>query len=172
MAAHRIVPRMLKASWLMLIVFIIMGGFDLHSTLSTGELATHLETNLLYIITNSFWPILAANVIFIWLTLHLYNYKRPLIRFSSVTLFVWISILRFSVIINNYKTVALVKTGEITMEMVQQIPTADKISGYSWLLFLGLYVPSIITILIYLIFRLDNRVVRNGKEPEFKNNEE
>ena len=151
--------KMQKASWIILVVFVILFYFDLYSTLQSGEYAAHLETNILFIILGKSWFVLILmNIFAVWIFLFTYSNKNTFSRYVICSAFTWLSLARILAIISNFKTAAVVNSGKVAIEAAKAYPASAKIMEYTLNISLVYIIPLIVTICIYFLFRLDNKV--------------
>lgn len=152
--------RMSKSSWIILIGFLVLFGLDLYTTFSVGDIVKHLESNPIYILTGSWTLIILLNLVTLYFLLKANDSKGAGSRFIACNFFVWFTGLRILVVINNFKMSSLVKAGTVTMEMAAATPDIVKLNHYTLQLIAAMYAPVLITLLVYLLFRLDNEVER------------
>jgi len=153
-----ITPRMMKASWVMLIVFLVLAFFDFYST-HTNPFAKELEANVVYLATGSWMLIYFINIFAIWALLKAYNSPKYWIRYMALSAFTFLSVTRISVIISNLQIRQQVENGEITQAIAASVSDSVKASNYSYLILLYIYLPLLISMVIYGLFRLDHEVI-------------
>lgn len=150
--------RFLKASKVILVLFLVGLALDLWSTFRAGELAKDLEANPVFLVTG--WGgLLFMNVLIIYLILKMYSKANPQMRFMACAMIMWLTVARIYVAYNNYKIAGWVEAGEITEAMAQAIPMEAKVSYYFLLNAVLLLAPVLFTHLTYVLFALDHKVV-------------
>ena len=154
--------RMWKVSWVFLISFLILAGIDLYSTLRIGDIIQYLETNPVYQYTGSWMLIVLFNFVFIYLILRAYDKFTVMSRFMLCAYMVWFSIIRVMVIFNNLQVKDHIANGVITKETAMAITSSAKYNYLFMTVILPLLVMSTLTLLIFLLFRLDHDVVRKN----------
>lgn len=150
-----------KASWIMLVGFLVFFFLDIYSTFQNGALTKYLEVNPLVVFTGSWIILICFNLFSLWFMLKIYDNKKPFIRYLAVSFFVWSSFLRLITIINNFKAASRVQAGEITLEAAQSISTVAKVTYHGIFTMILFHLPMLLTLLVYLIYTLDNKVVRH-----------
>jgi len=154
---------MYKASWVMLIGFILVAICDFWSTFRVGELAQYLEANPVFKFIGfggiAFLNVLAA-YFFVW---RYHKSKFPSSRFMIISAFVYFTITRISVVINNVKigdvvSKAMVENPEATVAAAKAITYAAKVDQTFWTVSLGIMLPIIISMLPYYLFQLDHKI--------------
>jgi len=153
----RIGFKMWKASWVILIGYIALFILDITSTLSVGNLVRYMETNPVFLITGWIGLIL-INVLAIYLLLKGYDIKKPYNRFMVITAFVYLSVVRIFVSINNFSIGKKVQSGEITKAMVEGVSDSVKATSYSWMIVLNIFAPLVFSMVIYYLFSLDHKI--------------
>jgi len=146
-----------RASWLILIGFLSLAILDFYSTF-INKLRHYMEINPLYL-AGGWWPVIILNLISVYILLKAYGSKNIFNRFMSINTFIWLSVLRISVIINNFRLTEQVNAGEITVEMVQGVSDAVKATHHAQYIMLGILLPMIVTNIIYWVFLLDHKVI-------------
>ena len=153
---------MYKASWLILIGFLVIAIADFISTFRVGELVQYMEANPLFIM-GGWYPVILMNFVAVYLLLRAYSNKGNLLNnWTAITAFFWVSILRIGVIINNYQIGNEVLTGEITKAMVMDTPPEIKINFYLTTL-VTIALPLFITMRIGWVFSWDFKIERKEK---------
>lgn len=148
--------KMWKASWVILVGFLILFSLDIVSTTSAGELVKYMETNIIFIYFGWFGLIL-INLFVLWIILKAYDQSIHN-SFMALNAFVWVSLLRIAVIINNFKIGKQVQSGEITKAMVEGVSTTTKVTAHAWMVGLQVLLPLIVTMVIFYLFRLDHNI--------------
>lgn len=151
--------KMWKASWVMLVLFILGALADAWSTFRMGDIVQYLESNPVYIYTG--WGgLFFMNILLIYLVLYMYDKKTHPVRFAAVTGIVFVTAMRVLVVINNLKVGEQVKSGEVTEIMAQSLPDETKI-WYYFVTIIGIMgIPAILSIIAYYVFTLDHIVHR------------
>lgn len=149
---------MLKGSYIISIGFVLFLCLDLISTLRVGELLEYMEANPIYL--HFGWVGFAiANLLALYILLRGYCHKQMFTRFLTMVAFVYLSMLRIFVTINNWEIGNEVAAGEITKEMVMGITDAQKVTSYAYLLSLAMLLPLVINIFVYWLFTLDHKMI-------------
>jgi len=149
--------RMWKASWVILIGYLTLFILDIVSTLSVGKLVQYMETNPIFI--KAGWAgLIAINILALWLLLKGFDSAKIHNRFLILTSFVYVSVIRVFVIINNFSLGDKVQSGEITEAMVQGTSEAARMNHYAWLIIFNLMAPIIFSMIIYFLFILDHKI--------------
>lgn len=149
--------KMWKASWIILIGFISFFTLDMISTLSAGHLLKYMEINPVFI-QFGWFGIIGTNILALYLFLKGYDSTKPHNRFMILTAFVYISVVRFFISINNFKIGSKVQSGEITQAMVEGVSTSTKVAAYSSTIVLNIFAPIIFSLIIYFLFTLDHDI--------------
>jgi len=135
------------------ILYIIMFGLDLFTTLLNGDLVQYLEANPLYNYGGLLLPI-ALNVVMIVLFYWWYNKsKNPTNRFIIISYMVFIILIRMIVSYSNYQT----SLDPIDIETAKQITTEMKNTHLVKTL-LPLLLPIIPTYLTFGIWKVDHKI--------------
>jgi len=161
---RRFFPVMYKTSWLIFFSFLILAVLDFYSTFSGGDLIQYLEANPIYLMGFGFWPIIFLNMVALFCLLKSYdNWHKPDVQFITLSTYIWFSVLRIIVIINNFSVVESINNGEITKEVAMAVTTTSKVNGYVYIYLFTLVAPLLITWLIYLIFRWEHSIKQKNE---------
>ena len=152
-----------KATWIMLILFVILAGLDFYSTARTGSFARYLETNYIYVLTRSWLLLIFLNILALYILMKSFDTHRVYVRYMVCACFVTLCIVRFIVILNNFEVGEAIDNKQITLEQVKQVSDLEKINSYTETSVLLLIFPITVSMLTYWLFGLDNRMVlKNG----------
>lgn len=154
--------RLEKASYVMLVAFLILFALDLYSTLRIGEIVKYLEMNPLFEF-GGFPLIIALNFVVLYFFLRLYDTDKQLRRYTTLAIFVLFSFLRVAIIFNNFAVGEMVITEQITIEDVKHITQEEKNEVYQEQVLGFITVPLIAPLLIYFLYTLDNVIRRKKK---------
>ena len=145
---------MKKTSWVLLAIFVPLFVLDLYSTsLVPAEILYYLETSPLYRLGGL--PLIAiVNILFLGLILLWYERDSPFMRFTYISTMVWLGLARVQAIIGNLNVAA----SPPPMTEVARVTVAETLVNRFVFHFNWFYMPLILTIIIYLIFRIDNEV--------------
>lgn len=148
---------MWKVSWIILIGFVLLFAFDVVSTLSTLDLFKYMETNPVWIKTG--WVgLILMNFLALYVLLRGYDTSLIVNRYAAITSFVYLSVLRIFVIINNFSIGERVQSGKITKVMVESVSDSVKIEHYNQMIIFNLLAPIIFSMVIYYLFSLDHKI--------------
>ena len=154
---------MYKASWVMLVLFIIVAIGDFWSTLRVGELAQYLEANPVFKFIG-FGGIAILNAVAIYFFLwRFHKSKFPGSRFMILSAFVYFTITRISVILSNIKIgdaakIAMAQNPEVTIAAAKAITYAAKVDQTFWTITLGVMLPIVVSMLPYYLLQLDHKI--------------
>lgn len=150
-----------KGSWVILFVFLVPMILDFVSTW-INPIAQYLEVNTLYLAWGKWWPIIISNALALYIFLKAYGSKKIYNRFMALNSIAWFTVLRVSVIINNFKILGRVHDGEITESAAAAVTTAEKVAAmtdfYYVYIILGVLMPIVITNIIYWFMLIDHKV--------------
>jgi len=142
-----------KGLLVLFIVFTVLFVADAVSTMINYDFLKYMETNPVFMITKSFLPVIAMNILVCIVMAGIYIKGSIFWRYTTISQVVWLSVLRISAIINNVK----VYLNPPTITQMQSITTAVKVAQTQTLL-LAFFMPLIISVLIYLLFLIDHQV--------------
>ena len=151
-----------KGIFYLTIAFMIGTALDFISTIMAGDLVKTLETNLLYKYIG-LWGILALNLLLIWWLYKDYHRTKtkPWTRYLLITLLVCITFIRIFVIINNLSWVGMTAESPEMLELTQNPEVLQQMKAKTVkTLAVLIYLPMIISMITYLIWRLDHHVKR------------
>lgn len=155
---------MLKSMKIILVVFLFGRIADVGTTLYAFYREQHLlsEANLLnFVFGKSIFSMILFQLILISIAVYfIAKARQSFAVYSFITLMAW-HLLVVVVAVKN----ALYHIAEpIPLEIAQQITTPEKIQTYITTAVLPVYMPFIVAIVIYLLFRLDfNFVLKENK---------
>ena len=142
-----------RGFWIAFAVYCLMLIADIGFTLAVSHYQ-HLETNPVYLLTGSLWPIVLINfvVIFVFLWLYLHEKARPLTRFLTLNYMVVIILARALAIKNAIKYL----NAPLTLAEAQAVTTAMKVQttiAFSIIIF-ALLSQAIVT---FLLWQMDHK---------------
>ena len=151
-----------KGSKIILTIFLIFWALDFITTYINLRYIPYLESNPLYIISKSMVPVMIVNIFIIWALMWLYNRRNGLDfskKFFIINIVVWSALARILAVIANIK----VYIAQPSMEVVQAVTTSVKSSHYASLVLFYMYLPLIITQIIYWLFLIDHKIILKKK---------
>lgn len=158
--------KMHKASWVILVSFLVLAFLDFYSTFHAGDLAHYLETNPLYPYIG-FSGIIGLNLLVLYLLLKSYDAGSIFTRYANCSVITYFSAIRASVVYNNFnvahKVVEQIQSGELTKEAIQGVSQAAKTASYiSYMSIVayGVIASLLLSFIIYYIFILDHKIVK------------
>lgn len=136
-------------------IFFVFFLVDLITTLMVGPIVHYLETNPLYMLTGSFIPIVIANVVIGCMMTWFYMIRGADYRFFFLNLLTWLCVIRIVAIQNAIK----IFMNPPTLEVAMAITDTVKATQYSSTMILYVYLPLVITQIVYYLMKIDHRIV-------------
>lgn len=136
--------------------FIILAITDLTLTLTLWDFGKHLETNLLYIKTQTITPVILLNILLIIILWIYYNYFNDTWRYLAIHLMITTIFLRIKAISH---AIHYIKH-PITIQKAIEIGTTSAKITYAKSTLILIYLPLILGVLSFLLWRLDHKVRR------------
>ena len=143
-------------------IFIFFFIADTIVTYMNFKYIPYLESNPLYLTFKSMIPILIINFILIFLLIYQYNKNKGQDfggKFFIANIVAWIALARIFAIKSNIK----VFITQPPMELAQAVPEEAKLTGYAILTIAYIFIPMIITQIVYFLFRIDHDIVLKKK---------
>ena len=149
-------------TWIFLIFFIFFFG-DLFTTLTLGDLANHLESNPLFMLTNSFAWIVVLNIVFGLALVYFYRKQKTKTKFFIVSYVCALMILRIFAIYS----ALMIAADPPSLQEAAAISTAQKINWLSTYMLLLFIIPLFTSNLSFWLFSLDHKIEKKeAKKPQ------
>jgi len=150
-----------KGFVIVFVFYVLTFWGDLITTLMNWKNIPHLETNFIYRVFGSLWPIIVLNVVVIVALWWIYHNKKTLVgtRFVLILLMVVVGFIRILAMENAIEWAGT----ELTTEEVMAIATPEaKLETQKQFAFMA-YVPFFICFLTYAFWRWDHAIRRKDK---------
>lgn len=143
-----------RALWIIVPLFILLSLLDYGTAALNGSaMLASIETNPLYLLGHSFLPLFLLSLLTILALAWLYKRIRPFGRYFVISYLLWHSLIRITAIRSNITAWLHPPTPEQIASITTQVKTDFYLS-----LVLSIFLPFAISILTYLIFRMDHNV--------------
>lgn len=149
--------KLTKIEWGLGISYILLAFIDLASTLIINpNLINHLETNPLFILNKSFWPIILINLGLVCYLIYLYRKEEIGTRFFVISFVVYLTAVRILTIIGNIQ----VYLNPPTLVQAAKMTTSIKTTYLFSYVLNYLFIPIILNQITYFLFSLDHKIKR------------
>jgi len=152
-----------KVEWILIILFIMLYIGDFISTILGWNVAQHLESNPLYLLTGTLLVPVIYNLVILCAIIWLYYKGSITSRFFSISIVCWVSLLRVVAITSNVKGYL----NPPSLEAAKAVTTAAKVKFYSsisiaFLIFIA------VSQIIFFIFKLGHNIQIKKRENKKK----
>ena len=135
-------------------VFLSCFLLDVVLTFRDWAVTKHLELNYLYQVTGSMWPVLLANLVFLWVLVFVYPKSKSFGRFNIIYAVAWLTVGRLYAF---YSAVHNILVGVSVEEAVAMAPAVAAQASASMLpMFLGLFIVLMVAWFTWWVFKKDH----------------
>jgi len=148
-----------KGAKVLIGIFLIFWAMDFITTYLNLKYIPYLESNPLYIACKSMVPVMIANIFLIAALIWLYRRQNGLDfskKFFIINIITWISLARIMAIISNIK----VYLAQPSIEVAKAVSTGVKVGHYASLTIIFIFLPLLITQIVYWLFLIDHRIIK------------
>jgi len=152
----------MKAKKYLLIIFVVMFLLDFGTTMYSFHVEGHTykEANVLFVLTGSMLPVFAANLLIIFIIWKYYGkLNSPFLNYFLITVVLYTFFARIPAIFNAIHSIQ----NPTPVEIASQITIKTKVTFYVVYELINIYLPLILSCLIYLFFKMDYNITpKNG----------
>ena len=151
-----------KTEWVLVSLYLLFFLGDIISTLIHGSLVSQLESNPLYMMSNTLLVPILFNLLVLFGLIFVYRRYGINMRWYITTFVVWLSFIRIVVILNNVMAYLNPPTAAQAEAISQALQTDYSTVIFPMILLLVFYfvIPIILALLSFWIYRLDHTIER------------